>query len=223
MNPSEHETEPVYGLPEPLPSGERILWQGAPRWQSLAVRAFQLRKLTVYFGALLAWRGAAVFADSNSAGEAALAVLWLAPLAIAALGILAMLAWFSSRSTVYTVTNERVVMRIGMVLTITLNLPFRVIESAGLRTYADGTGDIPLSLAGTDRIAIIHLWPHARPWRFTRPEPMLRAIPDAARVGELLSEAMAASPATLSKPSHGTASEPGVPVHVRRPLATAAR
>ncbi len=72
-------------------------------------------------------------------------------------------------------------MRIGIVLTLTLNLPFRVIESAGLRTYADGTGDIPLSLAGKEKIAIIHLWPHARPWRFARPEPMLRAIPDAPR------------------------------------------
>ena len=25
--------EPVRGLPQVLPEGERLLWQGAPRWQ----------------------------------------------------------------------------------------------------------------------------------------------------------------------------------------------
>ena len=28
--------EPVRGLPQLLPKGERMLWQGAPRWQDLA-------------------------------------------------------------------------------------------------------------------------------------------------------------------------------------------
>lgn len=224
MNTAEHETEPVYGLPEALPPGEHILWQGAPRWQSLALRAFHVRKLAIYFGALLAWRGAAVLGDGGSAAEALRAVAWLAPLALAAVGIVAALAWFSSRSTVYTITDQRVVMRIGIVLTLTLNLPFRVIEAAGLRTYPDGTGDLPLSLAGKDKIAVIHLWPHARPWCFARPEPMLRAIPDPVRVGELLSRAIAAATGTSPKPAQIVpAEEPAVPVRVRRSLAAAAR
>jgi hypothetical protein len=222
MNPREHETEPVHGLPEMLPAGERILWQGAPRWQSLAVRAFHVRKLALYFCALLAWRGAAALSDGNSVVDAAAAALSLAPLALAALGMVVMLARFSARSTVYTVTTERVVMRIGIVLTITLNLPFRVIESAGLRTYSDGTGDIPLSLTGKEKIAIIHLWPHARPWRFSRPEPMMRAIPDAARVGQLLAQAIAAAAGGTAKPAPVAASESTEPVRVRRSLATAA-
>jgi hypothetical protein len=222
MNVSEHETESAHGLPEPLPAGERILWQGSPRWQSLAVRAFHTRKLAVYFVALLAWRGVAVFADGHSVREAAVAVLWVTPLALAAIGILAILAWYSSRSTVYTVTSERVVMRIGIVLTLTLNLPFRVIESAGLRTYADGTGDITLSLAGKEKIAIIHLWPHARPWRLARPEPMLRAIPDAPQVGALLAQAIAAAAGTVPNQSPTAAAEPAVPIRVGRPFASPA-
>jgi len=32
----EYEYEPVPGLPQRLPQGERILWQGAPDWQTLA-------------------------------------------------------------------------------------------------------------------------------------------------------------------------------------------
>jgi hypothetical protein len=221
MNTSEHESEAVYGLPEPLPPGEQILWQGAPRWQSLAIRAFHARKLAVYFGVLLAWPGGATLADGRSLADAALAVASLAPLAITALGLVMLLAWLSSRTTVYTVTTERVVMRIGIVLTITLNLPFRVIESAGLRTYADGTGDIPLSLSGEDKIAIIHLWPHARPWQFARPEPMLRAIPDAAQVGALLSTAIAAATGASPKRAQVASEQPAVPVRVRRSLAPA--
>jgi hypothetical protein len=31
------------------------------------------------------------------------------------------------------------------------------------------------------RIAYLHLWPHARPWQLKRPQPLLRALPDAAR------------------------------------------
>ena len=36
------------------------------------------------------------------------------------------------------------------------------------------------------------LWPHARPWRFSRPQPMLRALPGVAQVAETLAAAVAA-------------------------------
>jgi hypothetical protein len=83
-------------------------------------------------------------------------------------------------------------MRIGMALDLTLNLPFRQIANLDLRPYADGTGDLAVALAGQDRIGYLHLWPHARPWRFNRPEPMLRAVPDAGKVGAILAEALKA-------------------------------
>ena len=38
----EHEFEAVTGLPEPLPAGERVLWQGSPDWRALAREAFHL-------------------------------------------------------------------------------------------------------------------------------------------------------------------------------------
>ena len=50
----EHEFEAALGLPEPLPRGERLLWQGAPDWRVLAVAAFHIRKLAIYFAAMLA-------------------------------------------------------------------------------------------------------------------------------------------------------------------------
>lgn len=188
----EHEFEASPGLPEPLPPGERLLWQGGPDWRHLARHGFHLNLLAVYFAALLAARAATVAAQGGTAGQALLAAVWLLPLAAAGLGLVAGLAWLSARTTAYTLTSRRVVMRVGIVLSVTFNLPYRAIESAGLKTYRGGLGDIPLSLGGKDRIAWLQLWPHARPWRLKRPEPMLRSLPDAGRVAALLSQAWSA-------------------------------
>ena len=65
---NEYETEPVRGLPERLPAGETILWQGAPRWGALARRAFHVRKIALYFAILLAWLVYADIADGIALG-----------------------------------------------------------------------------------------------------------------------------------------------------------
>ncbi len=41
--------EPIRGLPEMPPEGERILWQGSPDWRALAWRVFHIREVTFYF------------------------------------------------------------------------------------------------------------------------------------------------------------------------------
>ncbi|MCX7891299.1 MAG: photosynthetic complex putative assembly protein PuhB [Burkholderiales bacterium] len=185
--------EEIRGIREPLPEGERVLWQGAPDWRSLAVRALHVRKLAIYFAALVALRVALAAADGESAAAAAASAVWLVALASAALGILALVAWLSARTTIYAITTGRVVMRVGIALPIVVNLPHHAIESAALRTYADGTGDLPLRLKGDVRLAYAHLWPHARPWRLRHPEPMLRSLPGAAAVAETLARALAAA------------------------------
>jgi hypothetical protein len=190
---TEHEVEPIPGLPEQPPEGEYVLWQGAPRWQSVARRVFHSGQISLYFLVLFAVRAFTVVTGGGSAADAAVAVIWILPLALIAIAILAFMGWLVGRTTLYTITNRRVVMRIGIVLSVTFNIPFRVIESAGLQKYPDGTGDIALAMSGPDRIAYLHLWPHARPWRFSRPEPALRNLPDASAVAELLMSAIAAS------------------------------
>ncbi len=187
--PHEHEFEAARGLPEPLPAGERLLWQGAPQVGELARRAFHLRKLALYFALLIASRIAVVLADGGAAAQALHDAVLLGGLAAAALAIVYALAWLSARSTVYTITDQRVVMRIGIVLSVTFNLPLSRIATAGLHRYPAGTGDIPLQLEGSDRIAWLHLWPHVRPWRVARTEPMLRCVPDVAQVSDLLAKA----------------------------------
>lgn len=208
----EHDAEPVPGLPERLPPGERILWQGAPRWDTLARRAYHVGALALYFAVLVAWVAAAsgsVHATARAAG-----------LALAALGLLAGLAWLTARTTLYTVTNRRVVMRFGVAVPITLNLPFAAIHAAGARVHADGTGDLALSMAVPRGLSWPVLWPHARPWRLSRPEPVLRAIPDAAQVAQVLARALAAhadqpAPAAVAHPAPPSTAPAGADAPVR--------
>lgn len=186
----EHDHEPQRGLPQPLPPGETLLWQGAPDWRVLARRAFHVRKFALYFAVLMAWRVASTLADGGGATEALTALLWPLPLAALALGFIVLLAWLVSRTSLYTLTDRRVVMRVGVVLTVTFNLPLRRIEAAHLVERADGSGDIALQLDPEDRIGLLHLWPHARPWQLARPQPTLRALAQVRPVARLLGEAL---------------------------------
>jgi hypothetical protein len=193
---NEHEFEPVRGLPELLPPGEQLLWQGTPRWQSLAIGAFHARKVGLYFLALIAVDAVASLATGRPAGAVAISAAGLVVLALAAVGLLALLAWLTARSTVYSITTRRLVMRFGVALPMSINLPFSVIESASMRTRGDGSSDLPLVLMPGSRIGYLITWPHVRPWQFARPQPMLRAIADGERVAELLAAGLAASAGT---------------------------
>lgn len=190
MRIDEYEWEPVPGLPERLPDGERMLWQGAPRWTALAWRAFHVRKLAIYFAVLLLAGMLAALWDGRPPLAALASASWLLLLALAGLGVLAALAWLSARTTLYTITSRRVVMRVGIALPISVNIPFTMVEAAALRTCADGTGDIPLSLGSGERIAYLHLWPHVRPWKIRHPQPMLRGVAQPAQVAGILAQAL---------------------------------
>ena len=189
----EHEFEAQYGLPEALPSSERLLWQGSPDWRVMALEIFHARKLALYFALILLLRAAFVVADSGALAMVLKSWAWLAPMAAIAVGIMVVLARLAARTTVYTITDRRVILRIGIVLTVTFNLPFKRIEGAGLMLRGkDGHGDIPITLNKGEQIAILQLWPHARPWRVVRPEPTLRCLHDAAQVGTILAQAWSA-------------------------------
>ncbi len=186
----EHGQEPVRGLPEALPAGERILWQGSPHWPSLARHVLHTRLVAAYFAVLIAWRMIDALDGGASVTEAAIHASVLLPLGLAAIGILSLLAWTMARSTIYTITDKRIVLRYGVALEKAINVPFKIVGSAALKEHKNGTGDIPITLIGEDSIAYLHLWPHARPWRFKVPEPMLRFVPDAKSVASLLSRAL---------------------------------
>lgn len=183
---SEHDSEPVRGLPALLPPGERVLWQGAPAWRSLALHAYRLRELSVYFMLIVAARGAYLLASGATLETALRGCLGPVVFSLLSLGLLAAVAALAARSTVYTITTRRVVVRQGIALASSVNLPFAAIESADLRMHADGTGDLALQMNRDERISYLWLWPHVRPWRITHPQPSLRSLRDAARAAEVL-------------------------------------
>jgi len=196
----EHEFEAAHGLPQPLPADERLLWQGAPDWRSLARHGFHVRKLVLYFSVILGLRFAWQFGQGAGWVESLAATLWLLPLAAVAIGMAGAMAWLAGRTTVYTLTDRRIVMRVGIVLTLTFNLPLSRVESAALHALGEGRGDIALTLDDSTRIAYLHLWPHARPWQVRRTQPMLRSLPDAARVAQALTAAWSACRAAPGTP-----------------------
>lgn len=210
---SEHDSEPVPGLPGHLPEGEVILWQGKPGWKGLAQRAMHLRMVAAYFAVLAVWRGAALSADGAGLHTAAAGAAWIVLLGAVPVGIGLLYAWFAARETIYTITNRRIVVRTGVALPMTVNLPFAVIRSAGVAIQPDGTGDIAIEMTPPHRASLVALWPHTRSWRFIRPQPTLRALAEPEAVAQLLGRALAAAASmpvrTAPAANDGRAAAPG--------------
>ena len=176
------------GLPERPPQGELILWQGRPDARALARDAYKIRWFAVYFAVIVLWRAGAAWADGGPALALAMGLPYLI-LGILGLGIIYGLAWVQARTTTYTLTTARVVMRIGAALPVTFNLPFAQVGAAALDLRRDGTGTIALETLGETRISVLVAWPHLRPGHWARTQPALRSIPEAGRVARMLSDA----------------------------------
>jgi hypothetical protein len=199
----EHDSEPVPGLPGQLPEGEAILWQGSPGWRGLARRAMHVRALALYFAVLAAWRAALLAADGASLAEAVQGMGFILLLGGVPIALLVGYAWLSARNTIYTITSRRVVVRTGVALSMTVNIPFAVIGSAGVAQHADGTGDILLQVMPPHRVSWVVLWPHTRSFRVMRPQPMLRAVPQPDSVAQILGRALASAAAMPVQPIAG--------------------
>ncbi len=204
---SEHDFEPIRGLPGNLPAGEIILWQGAPSWRVLAGQAFHIRAVAAYFGIMLIWRVVSAVVGGDTPLHAVTSVAAVTPIAFAALGILAFMAWLNSRTTVYTITNRRVVLRFGAAVPKAINIPFAIIDAAAVKSLGGGAGDLALTLKAPNKIAFLQLWPHARPWRLARPQPTLRALAEVDGAASILADAInsivaveAAQPAPVRRP-----------------------
>jgi hypothetical protein len=203
MSHDDYAAEPDPAAPGQLPEGEKILWQGAPDWPDLAWRAYHLREASAYFALLMAWRGFSTWWETGLLAQAALAVTPLLVPAGLCAAILGLIAWMSARSTRYTLTDRRLVLKIGIALPTTFNLPFSAIASASLRETGQGRGDISVALGNGDKLAYLMLWPHARPWRLKQPEPMLRSVPDSGKVAQLLAASLqkaAGQPVSAARP-----------------------
>lgn len=202
-----HDFNQFKELPSPLPAGERVIWQGKPSFSGLALRSFHIREVAIYFGLLLTWRLWSNWSQGIPASEAITSALWLIVPATGGIGVLASLAWLFQRAACYTITSRRILFQFGVALPMTMNVPLGKIASAALKTYRDGSGDIPLKLNDSGRVSYLLLWPHIRPWRLRVTEPMLNSIPDSAKVAAKLAEALTGQPgpSTISLMPFGNA------------------
>ncbi len=175
-----------------LPGDERVLWQGAPSAMGLARHALHLRGLGIYFAAILVFSGAARLARGETLPAIAHALLCLGLLASVPLILLAAFAVLVARTTTYTITERRVMLRFGVAIPRTLTLPFARIDSASALLRPAAAGDVALRLERSTRLNQLLLWPHVRPWTL-RAEPALRALPDAAAAAAVLARALAQS------------------------------
>lgn len=189
MKAEEIELDAIPGLPSELPAGERIVWQGRPQWRALARHAFKIRWLALYFGLFLGARVVAMATEgAGQDGFVQLAVMTV--VFSVGLGLCALMAWFQARSGIYTITTHRVVMQVGAACPITWNFPFRQIAAADLTVREDGDGDVVIRLAPPNRVAWIHMWPHARAGRLMKACPTLRAVARPQEVAAKLDEAV---------------------------------
>ena len=177
-------------LPADIPPGERILWFGRPEPISLWRRAYRADWVGAWFAAMTLWNLVSV---SQSDGLFAGFVSAVRTLGVgaAALALLSLLALLSARTTLYVVTERRVVVKTGVALPMFINVPFKQVASANLRVFTDGAGDVTLGLTDKQRIPYLVLWPSARPLRLSSPEPALRSIANARDVAEALGRALA--------------------------------
>ena len=118
---------------------------------------------------------------------------WMLGLGLAAMGILAILARAYAKSTVYTLTDKRLVMRFGVAMPMMVNLPLAIVGSADMRRYSDGSGDIMLTLSQKKRLSYMMLWPNIRPWQFKPVVPAMRCLSNVDAVAEVLAVAAAKS------------------------------
>ncbi len=178
MGMTEYEDEPVEGLPEHLPEGETMVWQGRPTVAAMAKRVFYIPHLAVYFGLLIAGHTIYRLMEGVSAAQVMGTFVWQAGLATTVVVLLLWLARAYARSVLYTLTSERLVIRSGVALPMMVNIPIEQITAADLRVYRDGTGDILLKASADRKLYWVLLWPNVSAW-YSRPvRPLLRGVPE---------------------------------------------
>ena len=188
MSQDDFAFEPIRGLPERPPEGEVILWQGQPNWLRLTVDSLNLWWVLAYFIFLFVWRLISV-SDLMPIDQALLVSFPFLALALIVALLLLLVGFIQAKATVYTITNKRIVMRIGAALTLTLNLPFTEIENAAIASTSKNFGRIAIDTKRDAKFSFLVLWPHVRAWHFKKPQPSLRCIPNATEVAEILANA----------------------------------
>jgi hypothetical protein len=184
----------IRGVAHALPPGERLLWQGAPDPGLVARHVFHRWLVIGYFALVIGWWAYSAWGTVEM--DAFLPMLGMRlGLAAIVIGTVEFLARTVAKTTVYAITSKRLVLKIGMVLPMSINVPFTVLLNAAVGRFRDGSGQIALTLLPGNRLAYVALWPHCKVFKLTQPQPVLRGVSDPEAVATVLRDAVMADAA----------------------------
>lgn len=159
-----------------LPPDETLLWSAQPKSSAFVRRAFHLKALTMYFALVVGFTSIGALSSAAEMKVLLGSLLWQLSLGGIVLVILSVLGHFYAKSTIYALTNKRFVIRSGLALPSVIAIPLTKLQSAGIRTYSDDTGDIVLVPDKGLKVYWVLLWPSVRTFEWKHVQPLLRAI-----------------------------------------------
>jgi len=172
-----------------LPWGERVLWRSSPDPRLLTEHLFRLRRVAAYSVILYALWAIRQWRSGPGHDFLRTSIVWLV-LVLITVGFLHWLAHTTARTSTYILTDRRIVMRVGIALEMTVNVPLSMIERVEIREFGDRSGEIVVTPAAVMRVGYGALWPHVRLRAMRHPQPVLRGLPQPQYVATLLSEAV---------------------------------
>ena len=168
-----------------IPNGESILWKGRPSLWGFSWNLFGLKWITLYLSMLSIVSVARFFAsDFYTAFYVDFLPFFLS--GIFASIILIGLAAIQTYSTVYIITENRVIIKTGAALSFLISMPFKKIKEVNLQKRGASIGTISFELLSEKRVPYISCWPSVRPWKFKRTQPAFSCVRSVDEVATIL-------------------------------------
>ena len=182
-----------------IPEGESILWKGKPSFWGFSWYFFGLKLLAFYLIIL-----SVVFAARLTVTDFFTAfVVDFLPFLLSGIltsFILMALAKIQSQSSIYIITENRVIIKSGAALSFLISMPFKKIKAVNLQKRKGSLGTISFELNSGKRVPYISCWPSVRPWRFKKTEPAFSCIENVDEVATILRKSVMAGRVSLQAP-----------------------
>ena len=183
-----------------IPEGESILWKGKPSFWGFSWYFFGLKLLAFYLIIL-----SVVFAARLTVTDFFTAfIVDFLPFLLSGIltsFILMALAKIQSQSSVYIITENRVIIKSGAALSFLISMPFKKIKAVNLQKRKGSLGTISFELNSGKRVPYISCWPSVRPWRFKKTEPAFSCIENVDDVATILRKSVMAGRVSLQAPT----------------------
>ena len=137
-----------------IPEGESILWKGKPSFWGFSWYFFGL-KLLAFYSIILSVVFAARLTVTDFYTAFAVDFLPFLSSGILASFILMALAGIQSQSSVYIITENRVIIKSGAALSFLISVPFKKIKAVNLQKRKGSLGTISFELSSGKRVPYI--------------------------------------------------------------------